>query len=157
MVIVSMNDDRNNRTNLFSGLFVKEEFDKVFSKTVVITGESNLLKTSNGIIMISAVVNLVSRFMPRLYVVLPNVEQQLVDDLVSMSEMVGTTTLKELPNNPEIIISVGETNLKADSIIKINSDGWVSYMTCNNQKIPCTDASQNPIGAMGAACLEPSH
>lgn len=103
--------------------------------------------------MIKTLVNLVSRFVDKIYIKLPDSMKELETKLVSMADAIDTVPFTEIPPNADVILSVGDTSLHADFIIKINSNGWVSHLTCNNELHTPTNLADNPIGAMGAACL----
>lgn len=148
-----MTEQRNHRT----GLFVKEckvdDPEKLFSKTILITGEEKLLATENGKTMIKTLVNLTCRFVNSLHIALPKSHISLQKELTNLSSEADTHTSNEVPSQIDVVITIGNTSLKGEFNINLNSNGWVSYLSCNNNVSVFDNPMQNPIGAMGAACF----
>lgn len=145
--------ERNDRTLVFAKEFLPQNSELIFSNNVIITGEESVLCTKNGQIMIKTLVNLVSRFVDKIYIKLPDSMKELEAALASMATSVDTESFTVTPPNADVIISVGNTSLNSDFIVRINSNGWASYLTCNNELSISNNPIDNPIGAMGAACL----
>ena len=146
-------DSRHNRTELLVKECNVKDSDKFFSRIVVITGDEKLLDTDNGKIMIKTVTNLTSRFTDRIYISLSDSQNALQAELVDLALKVGAESSDEIPEKIDIVISIGNSSIRGDFSININSDGWVSYLSCNNNVNVFENSMQNPIGAMGAACF----
>lgn len=146
-------DSRHDRT----GLLVKEckikDSDRFFSRTILVTGDEKLLDSDNGKVMIKTLVNLTSRFTDRIYISLSNSQTVLQTELVDLALASGAESSNEIPKKIDVVISVGNTPIRGDFNININSDGWVSYLSCNNNVNVFENSMQNPIGAMGSACF----
>lgn len=148
-----MTDSRHDRTKLFIKECKVKDSDKFFSRTIVITGDEQLLASENGKVMIKTLVNLTSRFTDRIYISLSNSQIALQTELIDLVLKSGTGSSNEIPKKIDVVISIGNTSIRGDFNININSDGWLSYLSCNNNVNVFENVMQNPIGAMGAACF----
>lgn len=84
---------------------------------------------------------------------MPNSQAALQTELTDLALAAGAESSNEIPKKIDVVISVGNTSILGDFNININSDGWVSYLSCNNNVNVFENSMQNPIGAMGAACF----
>jgi molybdopterin/thiamine biosynthesis adenylyltransferase len=146
-------NSRHDRTELFIKDCKAKNLDKFFSKTILVTGNEKLLASDNGKIMIKTLVNLTSRFTNRIYISLPNSQSTLQAELIDLALKAGAESSNEIPKKIDVVISIGNSSIRGDFGININSDGWVSYLSCNNNVNVFENSMQNPIGAMGAACF----
>ena len=141
--------ERHNRNDLFMDLFIEpSEHEKFFNREIMITGDDTLNST-NGVLMAKTLVNLVARFSNKLYISLPKKYSKLEHELILIAKSIGINSESKISKLADIVISIGNTTIKGDFIIRINSNGWVSHLSCNKPlNLPKTDA--NPIGANGS-------
>lgn len=142
--------DKHHRTNLFGSAYLKDP-TTIFTKKVLVTGNEVYLKTSNGILTIKTLVNLTCRYLDKIYLEIP----QSLDKLSTELEKIVLDTNSEIifskPKECDIVISVGNIPESKNFTITIGSDGWVSFLACNNRISSKINSYQNPIGAMGAS------
>lgn len=147
-----MSIERHDRTDRFLTPFLDvSQREKFYNSKIIITGDDTLNST-NGILMAKTLVNLVARFTNDLHVSLPDKFSKFEEELILLAKSTSANSNSEIPENPEVIIIIGNSNLKGGFVIRINSDGWVSYLTCN-KPLSLSTSSPNPIGAMGSACF----
>ena len=143
---------RHDRTKLFLQQHI-EEPKKFFTAPIMITADAAVLDTANGRIMLESAINLISRFVDKLAIRIPN----SCPDIESNMKKLIVATGCEIEDNdgiePRIVLSVGPTNVKSEFTVQINSSGWVSYVSCNSDVETFLTYNENPIGAMGAACF----
>jgi molybdopterin/thiamine biosynthesis adenylyltransferase len=53
----------------------------------------------------------------------------------------------------EVALTIGNSPIKANRTISINSDGWIAYANINQHDLNQVSENQNPIGAQIAACF----
>ena len=143
-------NDRHNRTMIL----VKEHIlnpENFFSTPITITANNELLASKNGQIMMETLVNMTSRFTDKIVLQLP--DSTLYSRLKTLILATGCQLEESREEIPEIVVSVGNTQLKGKFNICINSSGWVSYVTVDSDVKVLQNYLQNPIGAMGAVCF----
>jgi molybdopterin/thiamine biosynthesis adenylyltransferase len=162
----SLSSEITDRTTRFARHFVRLETDTsaAFSRfNLSISGDQELLRSHNGQVMATSLVNLTARFHPRLQIVVPDdittsvwapfaYDPNLQVCLGNIARMIGTT-VDDGGDDVDILLSVGETELEAKHKITINSDGWLSFLSTVDSETSFVSRNQNPIGAMSAACF----
>lgn len=150
-----MTGRRHDRTRLF----VAEQSGDVgrfFDARVAITAGSGMLGTDNGRIMLGTLVNLVSRFVDDLEICLPPGHERHRDEMVCLAAATGcryAAGRRQVRPDSDVVVSVGGDPTEGRLSVSANSSGWVSYVACGGSAGEQDGAVQNPIGAMGAACL----
>lgn len=142
-------DQRHDRTTALIEEYI-DNSERFFSIPITITANNEILDSSNGQIMLETLVNIVSRFTDKIVLQLP--ESTLSTKLQELILSTGSNIV-DAEEEPEIVISVGNSNLNGKFNIRITSSGWVSYIACNANVETFSEYLQNPIGAMGAACF----
>ena len=129
---------------------------RFFDARVAITAGPGMLSTANGKIMLGTLVNLMSRFVDDLDICLPPGHGKLQDEMVSLAVATGcrgATGRRQALADYDVAVSVGGNPAAGELSVSANSSGWVSYVACGGSSGVQDSAVQNPIGAMGAACL----
>lgn len=148
-----MSQKRHDRSNLILDNHIdKSNFELFYSKNILITGDE-YLKTKNGILIAKTIVNLISRFTNNLTISFPKQFEILQDELISISQKIGTNTTSKISQKYDIVISIGNTPNYGLFTIRLYSDGWVSHLSCNKPLLIPDSQLTNPIGAMGSACF----
>lgn len=150
-----MTGKRHDRTRRF----VAEQVDdagRFFDARVAITAGPGMLNTSNGRTMLGTLVNMVSRFVDDLEICLPPGHGQLQNEMVGLAAAAGcrgAAGRRQARPDCDVAVSVGGSPAAGGLSVSANSSGWVSYVACGGSTGGQDGAVQNPIGAMGAACL----
>ena len=148
-----MTENRHDRTNRLLEPYLKnQDLQKFYTKTIVITGD-NYLETENSALIAKTLVNLVARFANNLIISLPSNFAILQDELESIAKKIGVKTSTEIPKQPDIVLSVGNVTMECKFVIRLFSDGWASFFSCNKPISISNNQGFNPIGAMGSACF----
>ena len=150
-----MTSRRHDRTRLFVSEHVDDE-GRFFDARVSITAGRGMLGTGNGGVMLGTLVNLVSRFADDVEICLPPGYGRLQDGMVETAKAAGCHGAKggvDIRPDSDAVVSVGGGPAKGRLSVSANSSGWVSYVACGAPSGGQDGAVQNPIGAMGAACL----
>jgi len=125
--------------------------ENFFSTPITITADNELLASKNGQIMMETLVNITSRLSDKIVLQLP--DSTLFSRLKTLILGIGCQLEESKEEIPGIVVSIGNTQLKGKFNICVNSSGWVSYLACGSDVKTLENCLQNPIGAMGAACL----
>ena len=150
-----MTGGRHDRTRLFVAEHAGDE-GRFFGARVSITAGCGMLGTGNGITMLRTLVNLVSRFTDNLDIRLPDGCGPLQGEMIRLAESTGCCAgvgRGHAGPGPDVALSVGGRPAGGRLSVSANSSGWVSYVACGGSAGGQDGAVQNPIGAMGAACL----
>ena len=150
-----MTDKRHDRTRRFVAEHV-DDTGRFFDARVAITAGPGMLDTSNGRTMLGTLVNMLSRFVDDLEICLPPGHGQLEDEMAGLAAAAGcrgATSRRQARPDCDVAVSVGGSPAAGGLPVSANSSGWVSYVACGGSTGGQGGAVQNPIGAMGAACL----
>ena len=150
-----MADRRHDRTRLFVAEHVTDE-GRFFDAHVSITAGQGMLGTSNGMIMIETLANLVPRFVDGLDICLPPGYGRLQRKLVRLARSTGCRSAAgrgSVSPASDVVVSIGDGRAEGKLSVSANSSGWAAYVACGGSAGGQDGAVQNPIGAMGAACL----
>ena len=145
-------NSRHDRTKLFLQDYIDDP-KKFFATPIMVTSDASVLNTTNGRIMLESAINLTSRFIDKLAIRIPG---SCPDAALSMKRLIAAIgcEIEEDENfQPEIVLSIGPTDIKSKFTVQINSSGWVSYVACNSDVNTFSANNENPVGALGAACF----
>lgn len=143
-------NNKHDRTILFGETYLKDP-TTIFTKKVMISGDSSYLETENGKLTIKTLFNLTCRYLDRIYIDKVFSDKKLQEEIEVIAKRTKTELIPTTPDEVELIISVGNISKSEKFTITIGSDGWVSFLACNNNIPNLPNARHNPIGAMGAA------
>lgn len=142
-------NERHNRTMILVKKHISNP-ENFFFTPITITADNELLSSKNGQIMMETLVNMTSRFTDKIIL-------QLSDSVLYSrfkALILATGCQLELEDGiPEIVVSIGNTQLKGKFNVSINSSGWVSYVAIDSDVKILQNHLQNPIGAMGSVCF----
>ena len=150
-----MTGGRHDRTRLFVAEHGADG-GRFFGARVSVAAGHGMLDTGNGRIMLRALVNLVSRFTDSMDIRLPGGHGRMEGEMVRLAESAGCRAAGgrgRAGPDPDVALSVGGGPAGGRLSVSANSSGWVSYVACGGSAGGQDGAVQNPIGAMGAACL----
>ena len=133
----------------------------VYSKTVVLTGEPEILLTQNGQWCFLDSLRLLTRIVGNLKVILPHSNSEFfseVSKFINNSWSIGPIELIDgdstsTPHNCDAILSIGTKQNDSLPWTVINSNGWVARVSSNNQSLSRDVTQANPISALMAASL----
>jgi hypothetical protein len=128
-------------------------------KSVLLTGDEEVLATENGRLCFLDSIRLLMRMVRRLTIGL-HPASSLNNDVKSLIENISYGSSPVIQSvddinlgNFDAILSVGIKGNADLPFTVINSNGWACRVSSKGQSLP-TDCSQwNPIGALAAACL----
>jgi hypothetical protein len=132
---------------------------RFLDKKVLLTGESEVLSTSNGRQCFLDSLRLLIRMVRFLTIRLPTASSlsKEVEELVrELSLDFPPLIQKESDEGLEsfdAILSVGSSGRPKLPWTVINSNGWTARVSSMGNSLPSDCYSPNPIGALGAACL----
>lgn len=128
-------------------------------KSVLITGEREILSTINGRQCFLDTTRLLIRMVRGLVIHVPGI-RELEDEVTSLVEAISfgskplITTLSDIKYEDfDAILSVGSSGRSGLPWTVINSNGWVARVSSKGQSLPVECSQPNPVGALGAACL----
>ena len=153
-----MTGRRHDRTRLFVAEHGADG-GRFFDARVSVAAGPGMLDTDNGRTMLRTMVNLVSRFTDSMDIRLPDGHGRTECEMVSLAESTGCRAAGGRGRGsagragPDVALSVGGGPADGRLSVSANSSGWVSYVACGGPAGGQDGAVQNPIGAMGAACL----
>lgn len=151
-------EGRHSRTDLFGRRYAGDP-GRLRDLPVVIAAGPGILRTGNGREMFETAANLVCRFSDNVGFGVPEGMPGLESRAGEIASGAGAGAACA-GGEPEVAILIGDAEAAGRFSVRIDSSGWVSYMACGpDPEPPCLDPAapgrrgQNPIGAMGAACL----
>ena len=149
-----MTGGRHDRTRLFVAEHGADA-GRFFNGRVSVAAGQGMLDTDNGRIMLRTMVNLVSRFTDSMDIRLPDGHGRTECEMVRLAESTGCRAAGGRAGrpDPDVALSVGGGPAGGRLSVSANSSGWASYVACGGPAGGQDGAVQNPIGAMGAACL----
>ena len=149
-----MTGGRHDRTRLFVAEHGADG-GRFFDARVSVAAGPGMLDTDNGRTMLRTMVNLVSRFVDSMDIRLPDGHGRTEGEMVRLAESAGCRAAggRGRAGRPDVALSVGGGPAGGRLSVSANSSGWVSYVACGGPAGGQDGAVQNPIGAMGAACL----
>lgn len=133
----------------------------VYSRHVVLTGESDALRTNNGYWCFMDSLRLLVRVVGQLTIILPHglpdLEQEVrlccsETDLHSISQII----ISESPENisrADAILNVGFHVVSSLPWTTIASNGWIARVSSGAQNLPSDMNQSNPIAALMAASI----
>lgn len=156
-------DTRFSRTLGVAKKLVGQELnaDYVYSKSVILTGESAALSTENGKWCFVDALRLLCRVVGHLTVVLPAVSPEFQSEVRQLCENLWSKNpivFLDRATSPDFeaaaaVLNIGYTAEASRSWTSINSNGWVARVTSGTQSLPDSCAQPNPIAALMAASL----
>lgn len=164
------------RTRLFTKYAIRwhpqpssdEIVKKLQELRVAITANKDILNTLNGQHMAFLSANLLARFCKRIDIcIAPGIQSKIhfpkirEDDLqakiLNLCRAINPFGIfrknKGFSSKYEIALTIGNSPIKANRTISINSDGWIAYVNVNQHNLDWISENQNPIGAQIAACF----
>ena len=132
--------------------------EKVYAKTVVLTGETQSLRTQNGKWCFTNALRILSRVVGNLIVALPPTDPDFLKEVQSICERswspgsIQFVLCEECPPADGLILSIGSTMSLTKRQVTINSNGWLARLSTSND-LPSDMSQANPIGALMAASL----
>lgn len=133
----------------------------VFSRSVVLTGESEALKTKNGYWCFVDALRLLVRVVGQLTICIPpgfaeleSEARQLCTEsfLRGEARFITADSHSSLPH-ADAILNVGFQVFPSLPWTSINSNGWIARISSGNQELACSMDQPNPIAALMAASL----
>jgi len=128
-------------------------------KSVLLTGEVEILLTQNGRNCFLDSLRLLMRMVTDLTVCIPS-DSQLETDVGKIIERFSLKTRPQIQafgersqKNFDAILSVGTAGKSGEPITVINSNGWVARVSSTGCPLNSNCSQANPVGALGAACL----
>ena len=132
---------------------------RFLAKKVLLTGETEILKTFNGRECFLDAFALLIRICPNIHIHVP----PGCDDLRAVSEAFA----KRIAFGPGVehcdhvddlgsfdaILSIGTVVKPGLPWTTINSNGWLARVSSGTRSLPSDVAMENPVGALAAACL----
>jgi molybdopterin/thiamine biosynthesis adenylyltransferase len=168
-MVTSVSAEISDRTTRFVRTYLnsggRDSSELFASRKLSIAGNEALLREYNGQVMVLALVNLLSRFHPHITSTLPSgitnhvwvpfgAENDLSSCMEGIAEGIGSCVDRvDDRQRADVLVSVGETDTEADHKITINSDGWLSSIATNDNKLDFVSKNENAIGALSAACF----
>ncbi len=128
-------------------------------KRVLLTGEREVLATSNGRTCFESSLQLLIRICRTVHLGLPAGFPDLMNacrDTVDQIAFGGSIEFVGESANPcsyDAILRVGENANPELPMTVINSDGWLARVSSGSTNLPAGCEQSNPIGALAAACL----
>jgi molybdopterin/thiamine biosynthesis adenylyltransferase len=128
-------------------------------KSVLLTGEADVLGTSNGRECLLAALRLLPRICPNVTVALPSECASLAEECkniaahVAFGPPVRFRAVNEGLNDYEAILSVGYTCRADLPWTVVNSQGWLARVSSTGENLPGDCGQWNPVGALAAASL----
>ena len=145
-------NSRHDRTKLFLQDYI-EDSKNFFTTPIMITANATVLNTTNGRIMLESVINMTSRFVDKLAIKIPDSCSNATLSMKRLTTAIGCEIVEDENFQPEIVLSIGPTDMRSKFTVEINSLGWVSYVACNADVETFSTNDKNPVGALGAACF----
>jgi molybdopterin/thiamine biosynthesis adenylyltransferase len=135
--------------------------DEVYSRTVVLTGESGVIATQNGRWCFIDALALLSRVVGNLVVLLPECSTQFkaeVEEFCAQAWCKGSLkvvhgNVDQLLKSSGAVLCVGTKAKPSPVWTVINSNGWVARVSSGARHLPCDFEQANPLGALMAASL----
>ncbi len=132
---------------------------RFLNKSVLLTGEVDVLATENGANCFLDSIRLLVRICPNVTIVLPTTRRTLLESSKTLGLRI--TFGKDLEFRDEIgdvtaydaILSVGAAVKPELPWTAINSNGWVARVSSGDRELPRECGLINPVGALAAACL----
>jgi molybdopterin/thiamine biosynthesis adenylyltransferase len=138
---------------------VAEDHHRFTQKSLLLTGEPEILATANGRMCLLDSLRLLIRICPNVTVSLPpgfdallNECRGLADQIAFGAEVIFTTKRPDFTVY-DTILSVGVTANRELPWIVINSNGWVARVSSGQTDLPGDCDQSNPVGALAAASL----
>ena len=133
----------------------------VYSKVVVLTGESEAISTENGRWCFLDALALLSRVVGNLVVVLPECPSKFeneVRDYCSQAWRLGSLQvvrgdIRQFPTTTHAVLCIGAKAGLAPLWTVINSNGWVARVSSGVSSLPSDFDQPNALGALMAASL----
>lgn len=128
-------------------------------KKVLLTGESEILATANGQRCFLDCVRLLMRMIRSLTIRLPDASPLATEvDALVRKLTLGSPPVIERSSmgglaNFDAILSVGVSGRADLPWTVLNSNGWLARVSSKGRSLSNACSSDNPIGALGAACL----
>lgn len=137
--------------------------ESVYSKTVVLTGESEVLSTANGRWCLIDSLMLVTRIAGKIIVVLPSNTGDLLGEVQGLCSRLwsrepinvvvddGLNVIKDA----DVVLNIGtRTRIPRNSnCTTINSNGWIARISSRGRSISGEVSQTNPLGSLMAASL----
>lgn len=135
--------------------------DKVYSKTVVLTAEAEVIASQNGRWCFIDALALLSRVVGNLVVALPECSVQFkteVEEFCSQAWCNGSLRIvydnvDQLLESSDAILCVGTQARPSSAWTVINSNGWIARVSSGTSHLPEDIDQPNAIGALMAASL----
>lgn len=133
----------------------------VYSKIVVLTGQSEILSTQNGKWCFLDSLKLLSRIVGNLKVIIPFDNSELFAEVSTFVQNAWCNGQIELidgdyadtPSLCDAVLSIGTQQNTSLPWTVINSNGWVARISSDSNALPCDVDQANPIAALMAASL----
>ena len=127
-------------------------------KVVLLTGETEILKTANGRACFINSLLLLHRISKTVEVFLPSGLDGIQNECNDIVNKISNSSIRILPKQPafsayDAILSVGAAARESLPWTVINSNGWLARVSSLNESIPSDTCDYNPIAALAAACL----
>lgn len=126
---------------------------------VLLTGETEVLRTQNGRNCFLDSIRLLIKIATRLTIHIPqssrleNEVRQVVESLSYRSRPEVQCSLERPKAAFDAILSVGTSGNRDSPWTVINSNGWTARVASTGRSLSSECAQPNPVGALGAACF----
>jgi molybdopterin/thiamine biosynthesis adenylyltransferase len=135
-----------------------EDRHRFLDKRVLLTGEAELLKTTNGRDAFLYSLRLLVRICANVFVFLPNGPANLIAEAEQVAAQVAFGKPVEFPSSADsetfnAILSVGTRVHSALPWTTINSNGWRARVSSGDTSLAGECSLENPIGALACSCL----
>jgi molybdopterin/thiamine biosynthesis adenylyltransferase len=132
---------------------------RFLTKKVLLTGEPHVLASSNGAKCFFDSIRLLIRICPNIVIDVSRVPGALLQTARTITDQIGFGSavkyqdLVEDFESFDAILSVGAEVRTDLPWTTINSNGWLARVSSGDINLPSDTESDNPIGALAAACL----
>jgi len=136
-----------------------EDCHRFLHKTVLLTGEREILATDNGRECLLVSLRLVTRICANVSITLPSEAGLLLEECETLVDQLGCGSVVSFVPSPiklesyDAILNIGGSVKPDLPWTTINSNGWLARVSSGTKPLGRDCSQSNPIGAMVAACL----
>ena len=136
-----------------------EDRHRFLNKSVLLTGEADMLTNENGRNCFLNSVRLLVRICPNITVAIPRSCITLLNDATALSKHIAFGRELEFRDEAEdmsqydAVLSVGSKVRSDLPWTTINSNGWMARVSSGDRELSARSDLVNPIAALAAACL----
>ena len=134
---------------------------KFLGQRVLLTGDARMLSTRPGRLMLATAANLISRFCPKIDILLPAAFESLGEEVLQRLRAIDGAphaVFRILDARPQqevyaAVVSVGPTLEAYGPTVTIESSGWLAAVSKSGILANGVSDPENPFGALMAASL----